>query len=210
MTDKPQSLKSRIHSSILEGIITDEYKPGQIISEKQLVEKYSISKSPVREALIELCNEGVLRNLPRYGYEVVRLTRSDVEDILNFRLILEGCCLSKCYLDITEEQLKILEELNRHCNTPDDSEDLWSHWRHNQHFHLKLLSFYNNQYAYEQLKKSLDILTRAYAQFYWDKWTPSHITIDIKYHSKIIENIRNKNIDEALRYLSLDMADFGI
>ena len=64
----------------MEGIFSGEYKPNQILNEKELVEKYGCSKSPIRDALITLCNEGVLRNIPRYGYEVIRLTKEMVED----------------------------------------------------------------------------------------------------------------------------------
>ena len=90
-----ESLKTIVYNAVLKGIIQDEYKPGEILNEKQLVEKYEVSKSPVREALLSLCNEGVLRNIPRYGYEVVRLTKEDISNILRFRLILESGCLGE-------------------------------------------------------------------------------------------------------------------
>lgn len=206
---KIQSLKSMIYCAILEGIIKDEYKPNQIISEKELVEKHGISKSPVREALVELCNEGVLRSLPRLGYEVIRLTRTDVDNILNFRLILESGYLKKCYQNLTTAQLDHLDQLNELCITKSLSDDMWIHWEHNKNFHLQLLSYANNEFAYSQLKKSLDILTRAYAQFYWDKWDSSYFPSDMKSHSKIINSLRNSNIDAALSYLELDLKDFG-
>ena len=67
------SLKDAIYNAILESIISQEYRPNQVLNEKTLVEKYGCSKSPVREALVSLCNDNVLRNIPRYGYEVVNV-----------------------------------------------------------------------------------------------------------------------------------------
>ena len=63
------NLKAQIYTKIFEDIIRGEYGPEDVLREKALVEKFHVSKSPVREALIELCKEGVLRSIPRYGYE---------------------------------------------------------------------------------------------------------------------------------------------
>ena len=84
------SLKEKIYNAILEDILSHQYEPSDILNEKSLVEKYGCSKSPVREALLALCSDNVLRSIPRYGYEIVRLTMDDVFDMLNFRLVLES------------------------------------------------------------------------------------------------------------------------
>ena len=131
------SLKNIVYQETLDGIIRGEYKANQVINEQELVEKFGFSKSPVREALVSLCNEGVLRNIPRYGYEVVRLTRQDVDEMLAFRYILESGMLKKCYDTVTAAQLEELHRLDDMCNASVD--DMWVHWEHNVEFHLKLL-----------------------------------------------------------------------
>ena len=168
MKKEKDSLKSIVYQQTLDGIIKGEYKANQIINEQELVEKFGFSKSPVREALISLCNEGVLRNIPRYGYEVIRLTGKDVNEILRFRFFLEGGLLRDCYTFIAQDQMDELYRLDDLCNASVD--DMWVHWDHNMRFHLYLLSRSGNTYAYQQLEKSMGILKRAYAQFYWDKW----------------------------------------
>ena len=90
---KPSSLKTEIYDSILKDIIEGNYKQNEIINEKQLIEKYGVSKSPIRDALIELCSEGVLISHPRYGYEVVRINEKEIRDIVNFRIMIETGCL---------------------------------------------------------------------------------------------------------------------
>ena len=92
---KEPSLKETVRNAILEGIFSGEYQPGDILNEKSLIEKYECSKSPVREALMTLCNERVLRNMPRYGYEVTRLTMDDINEMLEFRLYLEHGIVSR-------------------------------------------------------------------------------------------------------------------
>lgn len=50
-------LKDKIYDKVLNEITEGYYQQNQIITERELIEKYGVSKSPVREALIELCNE---------------------------------------------------------------------------------------------------------------------------------------------------------
>lgn len=201
------SLKTVVYDAVLDGIVKDAYKPGQILNEKQLVETFGVSKSPVREALIELCNEGVLKNIPRYGYEVVTLTRRDIENILQFRSFLEAGCLESCCERLTAAQLDELSELNDVCCN-ETTDDLWMHWERNKQFHLHLISYANNAYAYRELERSMDILKRAYAQFYWDKWNKSIVPTDVKSHKPLIQSLREKRFAEAVQWVRDDLKDF--
>lgn len=203
-----KNLKSIIYQSILEGIFSDEYKPNQILNEKELVEKYGCSKSPVRDALITLCNEGILRSIPRYGYEVIRLTRETVEQVLQYRLILESGALRLSYQKITKEQIEELKRVDVLCNKSEDG--IFNHWDSNEAFHLKLLSLSGNHYAVQELKRSMDLLKRAYAQFYWDKWDNALVPSDMKCHKEIIACLENKDIEGAISCLATDLQDFGI
>lgn len=207
--DSKSTLKSMVYMSILDGIVKDEFKPGQILNEKSLIERFNVSKSPVREALITLCNENVLKNIPRYGYEVVKITQKDVAELLQFRSILEiGCLKILMSKPIDEKKIKSLEDINKLCSESQNSEDMWEHWEYNSKFHLKLISFVGNEFAYNELKKSLDILKRAYAQFYYDKWSEEKLFSDVRYHEKLIDAIKNNDLDLAVTYLNDDLHDF--
>jgi DNA-binding GntR family transcriptional regulator len=207
---KTTTLKEKIHAQIFDGIIKGKYPQGTILSEKALTEKYKVSRSPVREALVELCNEGVLKSLPRYGYEVVQLTKQDIEDILDFRIILEGGALRESISTIGKEELSSLEEIDKLCISQKARDDFWTHWGHNKEFHLKLMSFYSNEFSYNILKRSMDTLTRAYAQHYWNKWDKISFPRDTKAHIKIISCIKKKDLEGAIHFLKEDIADFGM
>lgn len=86
---KKESLTDRIHDSILEMIIKNPSDEEQVLNEKRLMELFGVSKAPVREALIKLCSEGVLRNVPRFGYMVIRMNEQDIRDALRMRVLLE-------------------------------------------------------------------------------------------------------------------------
>ncbi|MEM1483312.1 GntR family transcriptional regulator [Oscillospiraceae bacterium PP1C4] len=202
------SLKTKIYTKVFEGIIKGEYHPNDVISEKSLVEKYNVSKSPVREALIELCNEGVLRSIPRYGYEVIRFTDRDVQDIQRFRLVLECGCLSQYWNMITPEHIEHLERMHAEDYKGKLEHDALIHWAKNSKFHLALISCFNNEYIYRSLKSSLTTLSRAYAQFYWDKWHKTEFVSFADGHKQFLEALKNNDRDAAVKCLQKDISGF--
>lgn len=201
------SLKDAVYNAILEDIFSMEYRPGEILNEKKLIEKYNCSKSPVREALLALCTDNVLRSIPRYGYEVIRITRDDIFEMIQFRRILESGMLKAKYDKLTENQLNRLETIDEQCQIDDGN--VWSHWEHNTEFHLKLISFCGNNYAADELSRCMNRLKRAYAQFYWDKSDIRLLSADTRHHAQILAALRQKDIDSALQHLSEDLNDFG-
>lgn len=204
-----QSVSGRIYESILNDILSDTYKPGQLLTERALIEKYSCSKTTVREALVALCREGVLHNLPRCGYEVVRIEPKEITDMLEYRYILERGCLAIALPHIGPEQIRRLRELNVPCCDPALGGDLWSHWDYNKIFHMELISFAGNQFAYQSLGNVMDILKRAYAQYYWNKWTRTVVTSDMKNHAVLIAALERGSLEDAAAALREDIRDFA-
>ena len=201
------SLKESIYSSILESIFAMDYRPGDILNEKSLVERYNCSKSPVREALIALCSENVLRSIPRYGYEVVRLTMEDIQEMMEFRYILEGGILRERAYRLTPAQFERLRAIDEKCKR--DTSDPWEHWEYNSEFHIKLLGYCGSDYALEELKRCMLRLKRAYAQYYWGKWDKGLPRADTRNHAEILACLESGDIDGALIHLRDDLNDFG-
>ncbi len=73
----PQQIAHHIRNWIMSGAI----KPDDFIRLDEVAEKLDVSVTPVREALLTLAGEGVVRVLPRRGFAVVRLSREDIADI---------------------------------------------------------------------------------------------------------------------------------
>ncbi|MEM0529663.1 GntR family transcriptional regulator [Zongyangia sp. HA2173] len=208
MQDK-KSLKDQVYSSLFQDILRGVYPPGAILREKELVEKYNVSKSPVREALISLCNEKVLRSIPRYGYEVVSLNDQDIRNILEFRQMLECACLDKYWGTFTPEQIRKLEMVAN--SFPENCElSALVQWENNAAFHLALISCCNNRYIYDVLKTSILTLTRAFAQFYWDRWRKTTFVIETTQHKKIVEYIKADDKEQAIACLYHDMNEFRL
>lgn len=204
------SLKAQIHSQLLKDIVTGEYRPGDILNEKDLIERFGVSKSPIREALIELCNEKVLRSIPRYGYEVVRITRDEVNEILEFRILLECGYLERIWDSITPEDLEYLQRtMDDLYHVGSDEDDIFALWRYNSEFHLALISLAHNKYICDVLASAMKFLQRAYSQLYWER---RRSTVSLKHperHDRILQAIRERNLPQAKEYLREDIAVFA-
>ena len=83
---------SMMHT-VLEALRNDinncKYESGQFITESEISQKFNVSKTPAREALNYLCQEGILEKIPRKGYLVKRLSLAELRNLFQFRNILE-------------------------------------------------------------------------------------------------------------------------
>lgn len=204
-----KSVSAQVYDSILNDVFSTRYKPGQVLTERALIEEYGCSKTTVREALVALCRENIVRSIPRYGYEVLRVERSEITDILEYRYVLETGCLSRCIDQITPRHILRLQELNDLCCDPGAAPDLWSHWDHNAAFHLELLSLAGNRYACQQLQAAMDTLKQAYAQYYWGRRDITGILSDTKHHQSLIDALRARDYEAARAALGKDLKEFA-
>ena len=67
---------------------------------------------------------------------VVRITRSDIEDILDYRAAFEAGMLRQVIDSIEPHQLAELEEIDRLCTGEEAIRDFWKHWEYKKKFHL--------------------------------------------------------------------------
>lgn len=205
MTKK--NLKETVYDSIMESIYSSEYHANEIITESSLIKKFGFSKSPIREALLALCQDGVLKNIPRCGYQVISLDTENIRQIQEYRFILESGMIEKGIDHMTDKDFEMLEQLNELCNK--ETSDVLEHWMHNLNFHVALITPAGNPYACEQLRDAMMLLFRAYAQIHWNKQIDYSFLNDMKYHEKIISALKSGNKKEAIEYLRYDFEDFG-
>lgn len=203
---EPSTLKEKIYNLIMEDILSHQYSSQDVINEKDLVDKYGCSKTPIREALITLCDEHVLRSIPRYGYEVIRLTTDDVRSMIQYRYAVESGVLLAGMDRFGPNQLKALRDIDKVCS---ESTDVWEHWAHNTRFHTRMMMFAGNPYAADCVETCMNDLKRAYAQFCWDNVEPLPLSNDTKYHRDILSAFEKKDRDKALHFLKADLNEFA-
>lgn len=87
---KPASLMEQVHDALRTQILTCAIRPGQELNEAEIAERFNISKTPAREALAALRQEGLVRSFPRRGYQVTPITFADMDELFDVRTILEA------------------------------------------------------------------------------------------------------------------------
>jgi DNA-binding GntR family transcriptional regulator len=107
----PTTLKSYVVQRLREAILSGRYKPGDRLNESQLARDFDISRIPVREALIQLQEYGLVMNHERRGMFVTLLSEEDVQRINSLRIILEGEALKLARANMTAETAAELTEM---------------------------------------------------------------------------------------------------
>ena len=86
---QPESLAKMAHEAIRQSILSGQWKIGELYNEKAIAADLGISRTPVREALLELASQDLIIFLPRRGLMVNRFTRRDVDEIFEVRKAIE-------------------------------------------------------------------------------------------------------------------------
>lgn len=84
-----QSLKNQAYQLIKQKILECEYLPGTLLNENDLCRLLSISRTPLRDALIRLEHDGLIQSIPSKGYEIKGIELQDLNTYFEARLFLE-------------------------------------------------------------------------------------------------------------------------
>ena len=90
------TLRGNVAELLFDAILSGKIKSGERLNESELARQLQISRAPIREALHQLQEQGVVVNNPRRGMYVVSLTQEDVRKINRIRLLLEAEALELC------------------------------------------------------------------------------------------------------------------
>lgn len=122
MMENKSTLTETAYRHIFEGIVSGKYRVGQTLSIDKLSAALNMSKTPIREALVELEGEGLVYRRSRY-YNVMYLSKEDVIDLYETRIILEAEASRLSALRATDQELedmrktiRVIEELTRQEN----------------------------------------------------------------------------------------------
>lgn len=103
-------LRDVVFHTLREAILRGELKPGERLMELQLAAQLGVSRTPIREAIRMLEQEGLAVTMPRKGAEVAKMTLKGMEDVLEIREALDILACQLACDRITDELLVTLEE----------------------------------------------------------------------------------------------------
>jgi DNA-binding GntR family transcriptional regulator len=110
----PRIIASELARALEEQIIFGILPPGARLIEEDIVARYKVSRSPVREAFRALESDGLAVRLPRRGMRVSDLSVEDLDDLYNCRIPLESQAAEIASRNHTAAQLAVMEESFQH------------------------------------------------------------------------------------------------
>ncbi|VBB09053.1 transcription regulator hth gntr [Lucifera butyrica] len=191
-----KNLKNQVHDALFSDIINGVYPAGTILTEKFLMEKYNVSRAPIREALTQLTGTLILSSIPRQGYKILQPSAHQLLEIVKFRSALESSFLESNCVYLDESRIKELRTICvDYASCPDN--DFMAHWHYNCQFHLKLFSLYGNHYAYKLLEDALNIQTIFFVQ-------KKHLA-NMDLHLALVDYLEKGEIATAVTILKADI-----
>ncbi len=151
---RAKSLKEQAFDKLKELIITGALEPGELQNEKRLAEALGVSRTPVREALLELSREGMVAFVPGKGVEICKLTTQQVREVFEIRRIIEGYVIKKITTRLTEADIKEIDKNISNQEKMLNRTERLGFIEYDKQFHLYLASKIGNQ----QIESILDNL----------------------------------------------------
>jgi DNA-binding GntR family transcriptional regulator len=191
---KPLPYYQQIQESIKNAIFKGDYKPGDRLYEARIAKQYGISRSPVREAMKVLINQGLLILDDKSQITVYKPALKDVLEIYECRIALETAAVALTAERATVDQIKELERSLEDTAVAIKKENLELIVASNAHFHNLILQYSGNNRLIK-LVESLNSLIYYYRVLNMQGQNRPYTVL--KGHTEIIEAIKEKNPEKA-------------
>lgn len=201
------------YTSILDMILSSEIKPGDRIREDILAEKFGISRTPVREAINQLVQNGFVVNIKRKGLYCVNITKSEILDLMDLRIALESISIDKCIDLATVEDIEyikgIIDDFNQKYNQllrsvdPGSSKEIAQlHNTYDVKFHVSLANISKSNKLIKYITEIENTLLIARQRIYRNiNEGKSIILLSWKQHELMLESIQSKDKAAAIDML---------
>lgn len=196
--ERPPSLTSVVTDHIRSKIVRGDVPLGAAISERGISAELKVSKTPVREALAQLRNEGLVTIVPQSGARVFTLSAREVREICAFRKVLESAALELSMTAAPAQLLGDLEPIEARMGTALAAGDVRGYLGLDTDFHLAFFTHCGNSYlqsAYALYSGKIAALRTHLAQ------KPQHTQKSMDEHKAIVSAVRARDMGALARIL---------
>jgi len=179
-------LVDRLHDMIVEG----DLLPGTKVPERELCERFEVSRTPMREALKVLANEGLILLAPNRGAWVSRMTIDELEEVFPVMGALEALSGQLACERITDDQLAAITETHQRMVHHYEQRELADYFRANQTIHEAILEAAANATLAVQYRA---LSTRIRRARYMANMTEERWSRAVQEHEEILEALTARN-----------------
>lgn len=186
-------LVEKVSKILTEAILDGTLNGGNQLIEADIQKRFSISRSPIREAFRDLEKKGLVEIIPRKGTFVKRITRRDIEEHFPVRSVLEGLAAREAYRRITEQELEAMTDAFENMKKGASQNDTKIFSEQHQLFHELFINASRNNILITLLK-TLRMHTMWYRfshQYYKEDFNKSLVV-----HKKILKLLKGPKTKE--------------
>jgi DNA-binding GntR family transcriptional regulator len=188
-----------VYNLIKGKLIKLDFRPGQLLSEKEIISRFNLTRSPFRKAILKMEKDGIVEIIPRKGVFFKFLSIKDVVEIFQVRKALEGLAARLASKNVDLEELAKFEKfyLDKLQNNQNENPQEVSHF--GIRFHEFIINCSANHWIkdiLEGLRAQLEIC-RIFFLHQDPKVQPSRTVQSVKEHLEIIEALKSGNEELA-------------
>ncbi|MGW1293373.1 GntR family transcriptional regulator [Streptomyces sp. NPDC002533] len=195
----PSSLKrppaaERVYTHIKEAVLDRRYEGGTLLTEGDLADAVGVSRTPVREALLRLEVEGLIKLYPKKGALVLAVSAQEIKDVVETRLLVEEFAARKA-VPASQKLIERLEELLEEQRRLAEAGDLAAVAVTDRCFHAEIVRYAGNEILsrlYDQLRDRQLRMGVAVMEAH-----PGRIEANITEHGELLEAISAGDADGA-------------
>ncbi|MFI6582545.1 GntR family transcriptional regulator [Embleya sp. NPDC050493] len=143
--DRP-ILRDRVARELRAALIAGEMRPGVVYSAPALAAQFGVSPTPVREAMLDLANEGLVEAVRNKGFRVTELSDRELDEFTEVRALIEVPVVARLAGVVTDAQLATLRPVAEEIVAAAEVGDLIRYVEADRRFHLSLLALAGNEH----------------------------------------------------------------
>jgi DNA-binding GntR family transcriptional regulator len=186
-----------VYEYLREELKTERLKSGMFISINSITEETGITRTPLRDALLQLQSEGFVTFLPQRGIQINKLTQRDIEDIYEMLGALDSRALLSVVDKMGIREIKTLKKINEEMNRNISDEKFNRYWDLNTEFHNTYLKLSSNK----PLLNHINILRQRLFEFGKKDWSMKMKEFNYEEHLVMIKLIEEKEAVKAADYM---------
>ena len=190
LSERKQTTAERLREAIEQDIVTGVYAPGERLDETQLAARHAVSRTPIREALMQLAAMGVVRAVPHRGAYVNELTLTELLGMFEVMAELEGMCARLAARRATAEQLEELDRAQAACREACERGLADGYYYANERVHRLIYAASGNAYL-ESLANTLHTRLKPYRRL--QLRVPGRLAQSSSEHDGVLAAIRARD-----------------
>ena len=147
---KSSKISETLKQALEERIVSGVYPPGARLDETEIAKEFSVSRTPVREALIQLASSGLLIIRPRRGAIVAEASPQRLYEMFEVMAELEAMSVRLAARRRDDADLRRIQEAQAECEEALESGDFEMYYQANARFHLSIYAASHNGFLYEE------------------------------------------------------------